>query len=66
VTVDRADAADEPIGRSAFDELLQRAPPALAGDDERCVFDETAVVDEVGDVLAVLAQSPRATASGRR
>ena len=52
VTVDRADAADEPIGRSAFDELLQRAPPALARDDERRVLDEAAFVDEIGDVLA--------------
>ena len=45
-------AADQPVGRRALDELLQRAAPALRGDDERRVLDEAAVVDEIGDVLA--------------
>ena len=49
--VDRADAADEPVGRCALDQLLERAPAALRGDDERRVLDEAALVDEVGDVL---------------
>ena len=40
MAVDRADAADEPVGRRARDELLQRAAPALRGDDERGVLDE--------------------------
>ena len=60
VAVDRADAADEPVGRRALDELLERAAAALRGDDERRVLDEGAVVDEVGDVLA------RGAAPGRR
>ena len=50
--VHRADTADEAVGRCALDELLERAAPALSGDDERCVLHEAAVVDEVGNVLA--------------
>ena len=65
MAVDGADAADEPVGRRALDQLLERAAAALRGDDERRVLDEAAVVDEVGDVLARGALPGRAPARDR-
>ena len=50
--VDLADAADEPVGGRARDQLLARAPALLRGEQQRPVLDERAVVDEVGEVLA--------------
>ena len=38
--------------RRLFDQLLQRAAVALAGDGEGAVFDEAVVVAQVGDVFA--------------
>ena len=51
VAVDRADAADEAVGRRVGDEIGEVTPAALSGDHERAVLDERPVVDEVGDVL---------------
>ena len=62
-TVQRTDAADEPVRRCALDQLLERATPALRGDDERPVLQERSFVEQVGDVLpcgpATRAVTPR-------
>ena len=52
VAVDRADAPDETVGRRVGDEVVEAAAAALAGDHDRPVLHEGALVDEVGDVLA--------------
>jgi hypothetical protein len=49
---DRADAADETVGRRAGDEVVDAAALALGGDGEAPVLDPGALVDEVGHVLA--------------
>ena len=59
-TVHRADAADEPVGRRPLDELLERAAPALRGDDERPVLHERSLVD------ADRRRSPARSADPRR
>ena len=50
--VDLADAADEPVGGGARDQLLARAPALLGGEQQRPVLDERALVEQVGEVLA--------------
>src|SRR4029077_2862213 len=46
-----AGAGDEPVGRCPGDEVLERATPALGGDDQWPVLDEGTVVEQVEDVL---------------
>ena len=52
MTVDRADASDEPVRRRAPDQLVDVAATALGSDDERPVLDEASVVAEVVNVLS--------------
>ena len=49
--VDRRGAQDQPVGRGARDEVIQRAAAALRRDGQRAVLDEAARVGQVGDVL---------------
>ncbi len=58
--VDGADATDEPVGGRVGDQVVEAAPAPLAGDHDRAVLDERAVVDEVVDVLAGRAPLPGA------
>ena len=64
--VDRADAADEAVGRGLLAELLGAAALALRGDDERAVLDERTLVEQVGDVLPSGALAELACAWPRR
>ena len=43
--------ADEPVGRSVGDQIIERTAPALGCDHERPVFDERPLVDQVGQIL---------------
>ena len=61
LAVDGPDATDQPVGRGVGDQVVELAPAALGGDDERPVLDERPVVDEVGDVLAGGAPATGAT-----
>ena len=63
--VDGAHAPDEPVGRRAFDQLLQRSAPALRRDHQGRVLHEAAGIQEVGDVLARRALAGRAPAGDR-
>ena len=45
MAVDPADAGDQPVGRRALDQVVERAPPPLRGDGQRPVLDERAGVD---------------------
>ena len=49
--VDRRGAQDQPVGRGARDEVIQRAAAALRRDGQRAVLGEAARVGQVGDVL---------------
>ena len=63
-----ADAADQPVGRGALDQLLPRPAALLGGEHQRPVLDRTCPRRQVGQVLArgSVARPWRwATASGR-
>jgi len=51
VGVDGGDARDQAVGRRVHDEIVDLAAATLRGDRQRAVFDERAVVDQLGDVL---------------
>ncbi len=52
VAVDVADADDHAVSRSLFDQVLERAPAGLVGEDKGAVLDPRARVDQVHDVGA--------------
>ena len=67
--VDVADAADEPVGGRARDQLLARAPPLLGGEQQRAVLDEACPRRRSSARFSRAVRRPRswrrATASGR-
>ena len=51
VRVDLAEATHQAVGRGIFDQIVQRAPLALARNHQRAVLSKRALVAHIGDVL---------------
>jgi len=57
LAVDAADARDHAVGGRVADQVIELAPAALRREREGAVFNEAAVIAQVGDVLARRAQA---------